>query len=327
MARPLRLQYPGALYHVISRGNYRAPIFAEEGARRAFLDCVFAACDKAGWRLHAYVVMSNHYHLALETPQGNLSEGMRWLQSTFANRFNRFRGEQGHVFQGRYKAILVEDFDGLGAVAHYIHLNPVRAKSVTIERLSNYRHSSYWMVEHPKSRPACLELLTCLSAAGDLKDHAAGRKKYLEYLSWLSENEAARKQLKFETMSKGWALGGAAFKKALAQDHRDLLARGSEGFGRENQEALELVWAELLDRCIDTLRKKQSDSTVTRKGADWKVAIAAHLKATTTATNPWLADKLNMGVSAGVSRYVGELQSGLRPNAAAFMKRLSKIKV
>jgi REP element-mobilizing transposase RayT len=141
MARKLRLEYAGAMYHVINRGNYRADIFGPDAAKEAFRDCVFEACAKAGWRLHAYIVMRNHYHLALETPEPTLVEGMRWLQSTYANRFNRFRGESGHVFQGRYRALVVEDLMGLGAVGHYIHLNPGRAKFLAIEKLGQYRFS------------------------------------------------------------------------------------------------------------------------------------------------------------------------------------------
>ncbi|MBI5768031.1 MAG: transposase, partial [Verrucomicrobia bacterium] len=96
MARKLRLEFPGACYHVINRGNYRARVFATEATRAAFEACVFEACEKSGWVLHAFVVMNNHYHLALETPEGNLVAGMQWLQATFANRFNRLRGERGH---------------------------------------------------------------------------------------------------------------------------------------------------------------------------------------------------------------------------------------
>src|SRR5512147_1697273 len=103
MARKLRLEFPGACYHVINRGNYRADIFKTEGAKAAFEACLFEACEKSNWVLHAYVLMSNHYHLALETPDGNLVAGMQWLQATFANRFNKLRGERGHLFQGRYK--------------------------------------------------------------------------------------------------------------------------------------------------------------------------------------------------------------------------------
>ena len=86
---------------MLNRGNYRANVFATDGAKSAFEECLFDACTKSHWLLHAYVVMRNHYHLAIETPEGNLVAGMQWLQATFANRFNRFRGERGHLFQGR----------------------------------------------------------------------------------------------------------------------------------------------------------------------------------------------------------------------------------
>ena len=90
MSRKLRFEYPGAIYHILNRGNYRSWIFESEGAKKSFEKTLFEACEYAGWKLHAFVVMGNHYHLALETPEPNLSEGMRWLQSVFAMRFNRF---------------------------------------------------------------------------------------------------------------------------------------------------------------------------------------------------------------------------------------------
>ena len=85
MARKLRLEFPGAIYHVINRGNYRDYVFKSVGAKQAFEACVFGACERSGWLLHAFVIMGNHYHLAVETPKGNLVAGMQWLQSTFAN--------------------------------------------------------------------------------------------------------------------------------------------------------------------------------------------------------------------------------------------------
>ena len=95
MARKLRLEFPGAHYHVINRGNYRGWIFRDERTKVAFTKCLFEACGRSGWVLHAYVVMGNHFHLALETPEGNLVRGMQWLEATFANRFNRHRAEHG----------------------------------------------------------------------------------------------------------------------------------------------------------------------------------------------------------------------------------------
>jgi putative transposase len=163
MPRKLRLEYPGAIYHVINRGNYRGHIFGTEGAKAAFEECLFEARTMSAWVLHAFVLMSNHYHLALETPEGNLVAGMQWLQATFANRFNRLRRERGHLFQGRYKALLVEGGGALGAVCHYIHLNPVRAGLVAVERLRSFRYSSYWYLWEKRQRPGFLALAAALS--------------------------------------------------------------------------------------------------------------------------------------------------------------------
>ena len=127
MARKLRLVFPHALYHVINRGNYRRDVFETSGSKSAFIRVLGEACRRYRWRVHAYVVMRNHFHLALETAEPNLTEGMHWLLGTFANRFNRFRSDHGHLFQGRYQAQLVEEASALGRVVDYIHLNPVRA--------------------------------------------------------------------------------------------------------------------------------------------------------------------------------------------------------
>ena len=105
---------------------------------KAFEKTLFEACAKCGWLLHAYVVMRNHYHLALETPEANLVEGMRWLQGTFAIRFNASRGERGHVFQSRYKSLVIEEGRPLLGLVNYIHLNPVRAGMVTTAGLREF---------------------------------------------------------------------------------------------------------------------------------------------------------------------------------------------
>jgi putative transposase len=325
MARKLRIEYGNARYHVINRGNYREPIFAEAGAREAFMTCLAEAVEKTGWVVHAFVLMNNHYHLALETPQGNLVEGMRWLQATFANRFNRFRGEHGHVFQGRYKALLVEG-DGLGAVAHYIHLNPVRAGLLPVERLAEHPASSYSWLLNPQARPPWLCVREFLQAAGALQDTPADRARYGEYLAWLAENEPARKLLKFDQMSRGWALGSERFKAELARTHGERF----EAAGRaeaSTREAREYTWAGKMRKALEILQISESKLAQARKSADWKIAVAAHLKATTTASNPWLADHLGMGTPTAVSRYVSELASGKRPEAAAMLGVMTKVKV
>jgi REP element-mobilizing transposase RayT len=133
------------------------------------------AAGRFGWRLHAFVVMRNHFHLAVETPEPNLSDGMKWLQGTWAARFNRFRGETGRPFQGRYKALHVEPGHALAQVAHYIHLNPVRARAVTAARLRDHRWGSLpFFLGRAKDRPACLVADTVLTESGGLPDTPAG---------------------------------------------------------------------------------------------------------------------------------------------------------
>jgi len=127
---------------VINRGNLRHDIFATPGARHSFVGVAGEACEKFGWRMHAYIVMRNHFHLALETPGPNLVAGMHWLQSTFAVRLLRFHGQHGHVFQGRYKSPVIQDDAHLARVCDYIHLNPVRAGVVAAERLEQFASSS-----------------------------------------------------------------------------------------------------------------------------------------------------------------------------------------
>lgn len=130
MARPLRIEYDGALYHVTSRGNARKSIFAGDEDRKIFLDTLDKVNDKYNFLCHAYCLMDNHYHLLIETPDGNLSNGMRQLNGVYTQRYNRRNKKVGHVFQGRYKAILIQKELHLLEVCRYIVLNPVRARAV-----------------------------------------------------------------------------------------------------------------------------------------------------------------------------------------------------
>jgi putative transposase len=128
MARKVRIEYPGAVYHVMSRGDRREEIFRSDRDRFTFIDTLEEACERAGFLVHAYVLMPNHYHLLLETPEGNLVDGMRWLQATYTIRFKFRNNLVGHVFQGRYKAIPVDSgpSEYFRVLSDYIHLNPAR---------------------------------------------------------------------------------------------------------------------------------------------------------------------------------------------------------
>ena len=146
MARPLRIEYPGAVYHVTSRGNARESIFLEDTDRQIFLEVLEAVVGKYNWLCHAYCLMDNHYHILVETPDPNLSLGMRQLNGVYTQGFNRRHNRVGHVFQGRYKSILVEKNEHLLELCRYIVLNPVRAGLVSNPGKgdwSSYRSTAY----------------------------------------------------------------------------------------------------------------------------------------------------------------------------------------
>lgn len=141
MARPLRIEYPGALYHLTSRGDGQEDIFLDDTDREEFLSVLGSVVERFGWRLYAYCLMDNHYHLMVETPKGNLSKGMRQLNGVYTQRLNRRHARVGPVFQGRFKAILVDKQTYLLELSRYVVLNPVRAKRV--KDPGRYRWSSY----------------------------------------------------------------------------------------------------------------------------------------------------------------------------------------
>jgi putative transposase len=130
MARPLRIEFPGALYHVTSRGNERKAIFRDDGDRTRFLERLAAVVARQRLRIHAYALMRNHYHLLVETPEGNLPQALAQLNGAYTQEFNRRHHRSGHLLQGRYKAILVDKDSYLFELSRYIHLNPVRVGEV-----------------------------------------------------------------------------------------------------------------------------------------------------------------------------------------------------
>ena len=172
MARPLRVEYPGAHYHVINRGNAGEDIFISERDKEKFLDYLEKAVERYGIIIHAYCLLTNHYHLLIETPLPNLSQAIKWINVSYATYFNRKRNRRGHLFQGRFKSIIVDADEYLKPLSRYIHLNPIRAKMV--EKLDSYHWSSYLVY--------------------------IGKRKPLEWLE-------IRHQKNIVAMSKVWTLG------------------------------------------------------------------------------------------------------------------------
>ena len=145
MARALRIEIEGGRYHVTARGNERRPIFRKDSDRFHFLELLAELPGRFGVRVHAYVLMDNHYHLILETPEANLSRAVQWLNVSYSVWFNRRHRRSGHLLQGRFKAILLEEDQGLQQVARYLHLNPARVMRLELGMESPVRKlAKYW---------------------------------------------------------------------------------------------------------------------------------------------------------------------------------------
>lgn len=307
MARPLRVEYAGACYHVINRGNYRRNLFGGEGAAEAFERTLGEAAKRYGWRVHAYVVMSNHFHLAVELTEPNLSEGMKWLQGTWIRRYNGFRRLIGRPFQGRYKALVVEPGEAFSRVCHYIHLNPVRAGLVPPAEVGTYPWSSLPKFER-KDRPAWLEPASVLGDFSGMGDGKAGWRRYQAHLAFLAEDEESKKQLCAKELSRGWCLGSKTFKAAMTKEAalKDAYLDGARFEGLEPdalRKERESAWEERLAALAQTagvdLKKLGA-----RKSAPEKVLLAAAMKETTSVSNGWLSDRLAMGEPASASQFV-----------------------
>ncbi len=178
MTRPLRIEYAGAVYHITSRGNGRKPIFKDDEDRVGLLNLLKKVNDRYHWLCYAYCFMDNHYHLIIETPDGNLSKGMRQLNGVYTMHFNKRHDSLGHVFQGRYKAILVQKESHLLEVCRYVVLNPIRAKGV--KNPERWKWSSYRGTVGIEKPHPCLTIDWILGQFGTKREEA--EKKYRAFV-------------------------------------------------------------------------------------------------------------------------------------------------
>jgi REP element-mobilizing transposase RayT len=294
MARKLRVEYAGAIYHVMNRGDRREPIFQDDADRQRFVATLGEACGKTGWQVHAYVLMPNHFHLVVETPQPNLVAGMKWLLGTYTGRFNRRHKLFGHLFSGRYKALLVDGrtLGYLKSVCDYVHLNPARAKLVARDaRLASFAWSSWpsYLLALAQ-RPAWLRVDRLLGEWGIPKDSPAGRQRLEQALEARRGAEAGEE---LRAIRRGWCLGEETFR-------RELLARmtermGAEHYGAERAETAEARAEQIIGEELKRLGWDAAELQNRPKGDAAKVALAARLRAETTMTVGWVAERLGMG--------------------------------
>jgi REP element-mobilizing transposase RayT len=211
MARALRIQYPGAYYHVTSRGNERRDIYKSQRDREKFLFYLESSSERYGARIHGYCLMSNHYHLLLETPEGNLSQIMRHINGAYTTYYNIKRKRSGHLFQGRYHAVLLEADAHVKELSRYIHLNPVRAG--VIEKPEDYPWSSYRAFIDTTDSPQWLHRDFVLGYFGGNNEAAC-----LAYRTFVAE----RLGKSYESPLKnavGNILGDSEFIKKIAAKH------------------------------------------------------------------------------------------------------------
>ena len=323
MPRQVRIEYEDAVYHVMARGNRREKIVRDDEDRIRFEATLEEVVGKMGWILYAYVLMGNHYHLVFKTPEPNLVKGMTWFQSTVTKRFNARHRQRGHLFSGRYKAVLVEENDYLTTLLHYVHLNPVRAKLVRIQDgLEKYPWSSLGdYILPPSRRRPWVAVAVGLEHMG-YEDKAAGRRK------WLAETEGLVSKSRLvrtgvtpmegaslnTTLRRGWCFGTEEFKERMSGLLSDQINSG-KNYRRENgydgrqlgghDEIAAAAWIEAGLDCLDLTR---DDLRLMRKMDPRKAMITRLIRRHTSMGLEWIAAQLHMGVRSSVTRAEKDLQ-------------------
>ena len=304
MARKARVEFEGAVFHVLDRGDRREAIFKDDLDRRRFVETLGEVCGRTGWRVHAFVLMSNHYHLMIETPQANLVAGMRWFQTTLTIRYNTRHRLSGHLFQGRYKAVVVdaEERRYFAVLSDYIHLNPIRARMIGLEeRLFDFAWSSYPWYAAKRGRPPWFEPRTVLGEMG-LEDTAAGRRAYAERMRTRAVDELRQKQEPAEMaeLRGGWCLGGEGFRERMLR----LLDGAGEKLRRPRHTAVDASVQRdhgldearrLLEEGLRCLGLERKELPRLKKGDPRKAALAVRIRTRTTASNAWIAEQLQLG--------------------------------
>lgn len=301
MARPLRIEYPGAIYHVLSRGDRREAIFKDDPDRRLFLDLLGRTCRRTGWQIHAYCLMNNHFHLVAETPRSNLSAGMQWLLGSYTQQFNRRHRLWGHLFGGRYKALLV---DGRGAdylrqVCDYVHLNPVRARMLSDKsKVHSYRWSScaHYLTSKSK-RPVWLRIDRLMGEHGLEKEGARARREFSRRLE--SMRKEANDGQALQAIRRGWKLGAEDFVDWILEKMEVTTKEAHPS--RERDETEQAKARRIVQEELKRFGWSQAELKQRRKGDAKKVTLARRLREETAVSLRWIAENLHMGTWTYVS--------------------------
>lgn len=290
MARRRRFISNQGAYHAYNRAESGAPIFESDEAKQVFLEIILSAAMRFSWQVHAYAIMTNHFHLMVTTPLGNLSQGMHALQSAFANKHKVFRGSIGHVFQSRFGSNHYPIGPLAGRKLDYVHLNPVRAGIVTLAELKDYRWTSYRALWRPHQR-GFLTIGFAVSAMHGLRDDSVGWEAYAERLVFTlaTEHRPATDEELFGLVRKEKAGGlpSALPVKQVVGKGRELL------LAEERQRWEEALVAELL-----VAGKHESQLDEMPHNLPWKMTLAKTLKGKHGATSTWIAQSMHFSSAA-----------------------------
>jgi putative transposase len=321
VARGIRIEFAGAFYHVMARGNRRERIFRDDTDRHFFSRTLGEACERTGWRVHAWVLMDNHYHLMLETPEANLVAGMKWLQNTYTRRFNGRHRLWGRLFGDRYKAILSEGSSDYyySSLMDYIHLNPVRVGLVRRAKCESVRDYPWSSVAAgypiPASQRASWLAVSEGLAMAQCPDTAAGRRRFVAHLDERAQEEGSRRAGVIEPQSDrrrshlrhGWYWGSQTFAegmlklagKAVAARKNRTYRSGAVSRAHDEREAERLLSEGLVAAGLD------QDALGRLPGSDVrKTALASLLVERTISRQSWIAERLAMHSAANVSQQV-----------------------
>ena len=322
MARPLRIEYEGALYHVTARGNERGKIFFTKRDYEKFKEYISAAREKYNIILHAYVMMTNHYHLIVETPEMNLSKIMHFINGSYTTYINVKRKRSGHLFQGRYKAILVDKDNYLLELSRYLHLNPVRAKMV--QKPEDYLYSSYrsYVTEHCE---AIVSRDTILEMMNDNKTDASGR--YRNFVESMIGEEIASP---FKDVYGGIILGKAEFiQDTLERLKSESVDTPEVSHSKAFRSTTGLE--EIVSACCEHFGVSREEIVLNKRDEARKTCIYL-MKKHTCATNRDIAglfgalsDSAVAKISQKVSKQL-EVDKGLKERLKTFQRKFSLFK-
>jgi len=321
MTRPLRIEFKGALYHILSRGNERRDIFSDDDDCQAFLSVLKEMSERFEVDLFAYVLMRNHYHLLIRTNQPNLSKSMQWAGTTYTRRFNVKHSRSGHLFQGRFKSFIVQNDAYLTQLSCYIHRNPLRAGLVS--RLADYHWSSYRAYAYKANHADWLKKVLILSQFGGQDSNKAYREKVQKY----SEEEANI----FEDLRHGFFLGTKRYLDEIKKKH---LSRESDSelpqLNRIIKDEDPVKSLELAAKAIEfDLKKLRQSKRALKEDIQDRDILLYFLRETGLYTNKQIGDLLNLTYSA-VSRRADIVKAGISKQAEMRRKYnliKSKIKV